>query len=156
MTGLQLAALSLRQRPDAGRRSSTAFTGSHRFVLDYLSEEVLARQSEETRGFLLATSVLERLAGPLCDALTGRADGQEMLEALERANLFLVPLDDERRWYRYHHLFADFSAPASARTAPSTSPVCTVGPPPGTRRTGLCPTRCTTPSRPATPTTPSG
>lgn len=106
VAGLQLAALSLRHQPDPTAFVS-AFAGSHRFILDYLSEEVLARQSEAMRQFLLTTSVLERLTGPLCDALTGRSDGQPMLEAAERANLFVVPLDEQRRWYRYHHLFAD-------------------------------------------------
>jgi LuxR family maltose regulon positive regulatory protein len=106
VAGLQLAALSLRHQPDPAAFVA-AFAGSHRFVLDYLSEEVLARQSEETREFLLTTSVLERLAGPLCDAVTGRSDGQQILECAERANLFLVPLDEQRHWYRYHHLFAD-------------------------------------------------
>ena len=80
-----------------------AFSGTHRFVLDYLVEEVLDRQSDEVRAFLLETSVLDQLTGGLCDAVTGRSDGQPMLETLERENLFLVPLDDERRWY-YHQL----------------------------------------------------
>src|SRR5687767_2707771 len=84
-----------------------AFSGSHRDVLDFLSEEVLERQSEQMRAFLLETSILQRLTGELCDAVTERDDGQEALERLERENLFVVPLDDERRWYRYHHLFAD-------------------------------------------------
>jgi LuxR family maltose regulon positive regulatory protein len=84
-----------------------AFTGSHRFVLDYLVEEVLQRQPERVRSFLLKTSILDRLSGPLCDTLTGGKDGRGMLEALERGNLFVFPLDDERQWYRYHHLFAD-------------------------------------------------
>jgi LuxR family maltose regulon positive regulatory protein len=104
--GLQLAALSLRERPDPGAFLD-AFTGTHRFVLDYLSEEVLERQPDRVRTFLLETSILRRLSGPLCDAVTGRSDGQDMLEELERANLFLVPLDEERRWYRFHHLFGD-------------------------------------------------
>ena len=104
--GLQLAALSLRNRSDAGEVIE-AFTGSHRFVIDYLVEEVLNSQSPEARSFLLDTAVLGRLTGPLCDALTGRNDGHDMLAVLERANLFVVPLDDQRRWYRYHHLFAD-------------------------------------------------
>lgn len=104
--GLQLAALSLRERPNQGA-FLYAFAGSHRYVLDYLSEEVLERQPEDVRAFLLETSILDRLSGPLCDAVTGRPDGQDMLEGLERANLFLVPLDEERRWYRYHHLFGD-------------------------------------------------
>ena len=84
-----------------------AFSGSHRYVLDYLAEEVLDRQAEELRGFLLETSVLERLSGESCDAVTGRDDGQAMLEAIEQAGLFLVPLDEVRGWWRYHQLFAD-------------------------------------------------
>ena len=84
-----------------------AFTGSHRFVLDYLVEEVLQRQPEHVRSFLLQTAILDRLSGSLCDAVTGREDGRGMLETLERGNLFVVPLDDQRQWYRYHHLFAD-------------------------------------------------
>jgi LuxR family transcriptional regulator, maltose regulon positive regulatory protein len=111
--GLQLAALSARTRAGAADGSGDvagfveAFSGSHRFVLDYLVEEVLGRQPDEVRAFLLDTSVLDQLTGGLCDALTGRSDGKLMLETLERENLFVVPLDDERRWYRYHHLFAD-------------------------------------------------
>jgi LuxR family maltose regulon positive regulatory protein len=104
--GLQLAALSLRERPDPDAFLG-AFTGSHRYVLDYLSEEVLARQPEQLTRFLLKTSVLERLCGPLCDAVTGGSNSQGMLEELERANLFLIPLDEERRWWRLHHLFGD-------------------------------------------------
>jgi ATP/maltotriose-dependent transcriptional regulator MalT len=104
--GLQLAALSLRGRPDPAGFVAT-FSGSHRYVLDYLSEEVLDRQPEHLTSFLLETSVLERLSGPLCAAVTGRADSQRLLEAIERANLFLVPLDEVRGWWRYHHLFAD-------------------------------------------------
>src|SRR4029453_13210075 len=83
------------------------FSGSHRYVLDYLAEEVLDRQPEPLRAFLLETSVLERLSGPLCEAVTGRADSQALLEQVERANLFLVPLDEVRGWWRYHRLFAD-------------------------------------------------
>lgn len=111
--GLQLAALSARTRTSAAAGSGDvaafveAFSGSHRFVLDYLVEEVLDRQPDAVRAFLLDTSVLDQLTGDLCDALTGRSDGQQMLEELERENLFVVPLDDDRRWYRYHHLFAD-------------------------------------------------
>jgi LuxR family maltose regulon positive regulatory protein len=108
IVGLQLAALSLQGRDEqAKRRFVSAFTGSQRYILDYLVEEVLHRQPERTQAFLLQTSILEYLSGPLCDALTGRADGQAMLEDLERANLFLIPLDEERRWYRYHQLFAE-------------------------------------------------
>lgn len=104
--GLQLAALSLRGQTDVAGFVAV-FSGSHRYVLDYLAGEVLDRQSEQMRGFLLETSVLDRLSGGLCDAVTGRADGQAMLEQVERANLFLLPLDDVRSWWRYHHLFAD-------------------------------------------------
>ena len=104
--GLQLAALSLRERPDPNAFLA-AFAGTHRYVLDYLSEEVLERQPDRVRTFLLQTSILERLTGPLCDAVTGRSDSQAMLEELERANLFLIPLDEERRWFRFHHLFGD-------------------------------------------------
>ena len=104
--GLQLAALSLRGQPDV-TGFVAAFSGSHRCVLDYLAGEVLDRQPDEVRGFLLETSVLERLSGPLCDAVTARGDGQAMLEHVERANLFLLPLDDVRGWWRYHQLFAD-------------------------------------------------
>jgi LuxR family transcriptional regulator, maltose regulon positive regulatory protein len=106
VVGLQLAALSLQGRPDL-EGFLDAFSGTHRYVLDYLTEEVLARVPDRVRSFLLQTSILERLSGPLCDAVSGDSDGQVMLEELERANLFLVPLDEERRWYRFHHLFAD-------------------------------------------------
>jgi len=105
IAGLQLAALSLQGRADVSGFLA-AFSGSHRYVLDYLSEEVLARQPAAVQQFLLRTCLLERLSGPLCNAVTGQEGSQAMLEALERANLFVVALDDERRWYRYHHLFA--------------------------------------------------
>ena len=106
IAGLQLAALSLRGRTDVSGFIG-AFTGSHRFVLDYLVDEVLQHQPQHVRDFLLHTAVLDRLTGPLCDAVTGRADGSAMLESLERANLFVVALDEYRSWFRYHHLFAD-------------------------------------------------
>lgn len=106
IAALQLAALSLRGRSDVSGFIAR-FAGDDRYLVDYLVEEVLAHQPEQVREFLLQTAVLDRLAGPLCDALTGRDDGDRTLEALERANLFLVPLDDRRHWYRYHHLFAD-------------------------------------------------
>jgi ATP/maltotriose-dependent transcriptional regulator MalT len=104
--GLALAALSLRGQDDAAGFVA-AFTGSHRYVLDYLAEEVLERQDEQLRTFLLETSVLDRLSGPLCDAVTGREGSQALLEQAERAGLFLIPLDEVRGWWRYHHLFAD-------------------------------------------------
>ena len=104
--GLQLAALSLRGQDDAAAFVA-AFTGSHRYILDYLAEEVLEGQDEQLRTFLLETSVLERLSGPLCDAVTGREGSQALLEEAERAGLFLIPLDEVRGWWRYHHLFAD-------------------------------------------------
>src|SRR5512133_2126565 len=106
VAGLQLAALSLRGQSDVAGFVAM-FSGSHRYILDFLSEEVLDRQPEQVRTFLLETSVLERLSGPLCDAVSGRTDGQDMLERVERANLFLQPLDEARRWWRYHQLFAD-------------------------------------------------
>ncbi|HEU5391053.1 MAG TPA: LuxR C-terminal-related transcriptional regulator [Streptosporangiaceae bacterium] len=104
--GLQLAALSLRGHPDAAGFAA-AFSGSHRFVLDYLADEVLDGQPGQLRAFLLETSVLEHLTGELCDAVTGRSGSQAMLTRIERAGLFLVPLDEVRGWWRYHHLFGD-------------------------------------------------
>lgn len=104
--GLQLAGLSLRGTSDTVRFVAD-FAGTHRFVLDYLVEEVLGHQPEAVRRFLLDTSVLDELTGDLCDAVTGRDDSAAVLESLERDNLFVVPLDDQRQWYRYHHLFAD-------------------------------------------------
>ena len=106
IAGLQLAALSMQGREDIASFIQ-AFTGSHRFVLDYLVEEVLQHQSEHIRSFLLQTAILDRFCAPLCNAVTEREDGKEMLDVLERSNLFLIPLDDQRQWYRYHHLFAD-------------------------------------------------
>jgi LuxR family transcriptional regulator, maltose regulon positive regulatory protein len=109
IASLQLAALSLHGR-DAAQTEAfiRAFGGSHRYVFDYLAEEVLGQQPEEIRAFLRATAVLDRFNAPLCHALTGHADSQAILHQLEQANLFLVPLDDARHWYRYHHLFADY------------------------------------------------
>jgi LuxR family transcriptional regulator, maltose regulon positive regulatory protein len=104
--GLQLARLSLQSQDDADAFVA-AFSGSHRFVLDYLAEEALDRRDAPVRQFLLETSVLDRLSGELCDAVTGRAGSQQMLEEIERAGLFLIPLDEVRGWWRYHHLFAD-------------------------------------------------
>jgi LuxR family transcriptional regulator, maltose regulon positive regulatory protein len=108
IAGLQLAAISMQADKDTASFIKS-FTGSHHFVLDYLLEEVLQKQSTSIQTFLLRTSILDRLCGPLCDAvlLDPSASGQETLEYLEHANLFIVPLDNERRWYRYHHLFAD-------------------------------------------------
>jgi LuxR family maltose regulon positive regulatory protein len=85
-----------------------AFAGDNRYIVDYLVEEVLQRQPERIRSFLLQTSILDRLSGPLCDAVTGQEEeGNVLLETLERGNFFVVPLDDKRHWYRYHHLFAE-------------------------------------------------
>ena len=108
IAGLQLAALSMQGYQDTASFIES-FTGSHRFVMDYLVEEVLHQQPERVQTFLLRTSILNRLCGALCDAvlLDSSISGQETLEYLERANLFMIPLDSERRWYRYHHLFAD-------------------------------------------------
>ncbi|MCB9150755.1 MAG: AAA family ATPase [Caldilineaceae bacterium] len=113
IAGLQLAAVSIQSHQSAGNQDAAAFiqsfTGSHRFVMDYLMEEVLGQQPAHIQRFLLYTSVLDRMCGSLCDAIlrTESGAGQRTLEALEQANLFIVPLDNERRWYRYHHLFAE-------------------------------------------------
>jgi LuxR family maltose regulon positive regulatory protein len=109
IAGLQLAALSLRDIADKDEVAGfiEAFTGSNRFVIDYLVDEVLARQPERVRDFLLRTAVLDRLTGPLCDAVTDGGGAARTLEDLERGNLFVVPLDTQRSWYRYHHLFAE-------------------------------------------------
>jgi LuxR family maltose regulon positive regulatory protein len=108
IAGLQLAALSMQGNQDV-TSFIQSFTGSHHFVLDYLIEEVLEQQSESIQTFLLRTSILDRMCGPLCDAVLGSpsASRQATLEYLQHANLFIVPLDNERRWYRYHHLFAE-------------------------------------------------
>jgi LuxR family maltose regulon positive regulatory protein len=115
--GLQLAALRLRDRPD---RSDfiERLTGADWHIVSYLGEEVLASQPPQVREFLLVTSVLNRMCAPLCDALTERADGASLISEIYRANLFLVPLDDEHRWFRYHHLFGGLLRHELARTAP--------------------------------------
>ncbi|MGB7874988.1 MAG: LuxR C-terminal-related transcriptional regulator [Anaerolineales bacterium] len=111
IAGLQLAALALQgQGATHGEENRSqfikAFAGDNRYIVDYLIEEVLHRQPDHIRSFLLQTSLLERLYGPLCDAVTGQTNGSRLLETLERSNLFVIPLDDKRHWYRYHHLFA--------------------------------------------------
>ena len=106
IAALQLAALSMQGREDTAAFIA-GFAGDGRYIVDYLAEEVLQRQPEHVQHFLLQTSILDRLSGPLCDAVTGQDGGRAKLAALERGNLFLVPLDDRRRWYRYHQLFAD-------------------------------------------------
>ncbi|HLL38388.1 MAG TPA: LuxR C-terminal-related transcriptional regulator [Rubrobacteraceae bacterium] len=106
IAGLQLAALSMRGREDVPE-FIRAFAGDNRYIVDYLVEEVLQRQPERIRSFLLRTSILDRLSGPLCDAVTDQEEGNVLLETLERGNLFVVPLDDKRHWFRYHHLFAE-------------------------------------------------
>jgi LuxR family maltose regulon positive regulatory protein len=137
IAGLQLAALTVRDRADKGERIAT-FTGSHRHLIEYLAQEVMTRQSEEVRTFLFHTSILERFNASLCDVVMGYqhadqpagenlgqwpgADSQRILEHLERANLFLVSLDDDGHWYRYHHLFAGFLLGRLRRTRPSILP----------------------------------
>ncbi|MCP4285146.1 MAG: helix-turn-helix transcriptional regulator, partial [Gammaproteobacteria bacterium] len=106
IAGLQMAALSMQAQEDVSGFIQT-FTGSHRFIFDYLIEEVLNQQPPHIQIFLQKTSLLDRLTGPLCDAVTDGEGGQTILAQLEQANLFLVPLDDQRQWYRYHRLFAD-------------------------------------------------
>ncbi|MGD1994841.1 MAG: LuxR C-terminal-related transcriptional regulator [Anaerolineae bacterium] len=122
IAGLQMAALSMRGREDLSRFIET-FSGSHRFVLDYLVEEVLSQQSAAIQDFLLKTSILDRLTGALCESVAGDQDGQAVLTQLEQANLFLVPLDDERRWYRYHRLFADLLRSRLRQKEPEQVPV---------------------------------
>ncbi len=123
IVGLQMAALSM-QKVDRTRAADfvSAFTGSHRYVLDYLTDEVLFHQSQDTQTFLMRTAILDRLCGPLCNAVTGQENGQLMLERLDRANLFIIPLDNQRHWYRYHHLFADLLRERLARTHPDLMP----------------------------------
>jgi LuxR family transcriptional regulator, maltose regulon positive regulatory protein len=121
IAGLQLAALSMRDRDP--KAFIHAFTGTNRYVLDYLAEEVLKKQDEDVQEFLMDTSILGRLSGSLCDGVTGRDDGQTILERLERENLFVVPLDDERLWFRYHHLFAQFLQKELRRGAPERVPL---------------------------------
>jgi LuxR family maltose regulon positive regulatory protein len=118
IVGLQLAAISLQGR-DNTARFIESFTGSHRLVFDYLIEEVMKQQTESVQTFLLQTAVLDRLTGSLCDALTGHDNGQETLEMLELKNLFIVPLDGQRQWYRYHHLFADLLLQRLNQTQPA-------------------------------------
>lgn len=117
VAGLQMAALALRGQHDP-TRFIASFTGSHHFVMDYLIGEVLQKQSQDVQTFLLQTSALERLNGALCDAVTERTDSQAILEKLDASNLFVVPLDTERRWYRYHHLLAELLRNRLTRTHP--------------------------------------
>jgi ATP/maltotriose-dependent transcriptional regulator MalT len=106
IAGLQLAALSMQRHHDVAGFIQ-AFSGDNRYIVDYLIEEVLKHQPDAVRSFLLQTSILDRLNGSLCDAVTGQAEGSARLETLQRGNFFIIPLDDKRQWYRYHHLFAD-------------------------------------------------
>lgn len=120
--GLQLASLALERRAER-RAFLDSFSGYDRGVVDFLSADVLLRQPGEVQEFLLATAVLERFDAALCDHVTGQANGRAMLERLDTANLFLVPLDNERRWFRYHHLFADFLRGRLERVHPGRAPV---------------------------------
>jgi len=129
IAGLQMAAVSLQNRPDTTNFVQN-FSGSHRYILDYLMEEVLSRQPEEVVHFLLQTAVLERLCAPLCDAISEASDGlvetnhaQTILEKLDTANLFILPLDQERQWYRYHRLFADLLRQRLVQTKPALVPL---------------------------------
>ena len=121
VAGLQLAALSLSEQEDKSE-FITSFAGSNRYILDYLGQEVLEGQDERTQLFLLQTSILERLTAPLCEAITGLSDSQEILEYLESNHLFLSPLDQERRWYRFHRLFRDFLRKQLRQTCPDQFP----------------------------------
>jgi LuxR family maltose regulon positive regulatory protein len=117
IAGLQLAAISLRGQTNASQMIQS-FTGSHRLILDYLIEEVLNRQSESIQDFLLKTSILDRLNDSLCDVITGEGNSQQILEYLDQANLFILSLDSNRNWYRYHHLFSDLLRQRLNRTCP--------------------------------------
>jgi LuxR family maltose regulon positive regulatory protein len=119
--GLYLAALSLRGHPSPSA-FIRQFTGDNRFIVDFLAEEVLTQQPSDIRQFLARTAVLDRFCAPLCDAVTGSANATAVLDVLERENLFLVPLDDNRQWYRYHHLFAQLLRGQLARTEPDIVP----------------------------------
>lgn len=121
IAGLQLAALSMKGQEDV-HGFIQAFAGDHRYIVDYLVEEVLRRQPEPVRNFLLQTSILDRLNGPLCDAVTAQTGSKARLEQLQRGNLFLIPLDDRREWYRYHHLFADVLRMHLTAETPDTVP----------------------------------
>jgi len=120
--GLQLAALSLQHSPNPGQ-AIARLSGSHHFILNYLADEVLRQLSSERQSFLLETAVLAQLNGDLCDAVTGRTDSSARLEELLAANIFVIPLDDEHRWYRYHHLFADLLRHQLQRTMPGRAAV---------------------------------
>ncbi len=126
IAGLQLAALSLQGRAQGTTDVAgfvRAFAGDNRYIVDYLVEEVLQHQPERVRRFLHQTAILDRLSGPLCDAVTGENDGRLLLDALERGNLFVVPLDDNRHWFRYHHLFADVLATHAQHEQPAQVPL---------------------------------
>ena len=120
--GLYLAALSLRGHPSPAA-FVRQFTGNNRFIVDFLLDDVLSKQPDEVRRFLTRTSILPRFCAPLCDAVTGSADAAAIIELLERENLFLVPLDESREWFRYHHLFAQVLRAQLARTEPAVVPV---------------------------------
>jgi LuxR family maltose regulon positive regulatory protein len=118
ISGLQLAAISLK-RSDNIAESIHQFSGQQHHISDYLLEEVLHHQSEQMRAFLLETSILSRMDRSLCQAITGQMNSQEQMERLEQLNLFIIPLDDQRNWYRYHHLFSDFLQRILSRTDPA-------------------------------------
>lgn len=121
ITGLQIAALSMQSHKDTSQFINT-FSGSHRHILDYLLEVVLEGQPENVRNFLLQTSILDHLSGPICNAVTCQDESEMMLEKLEKSNLFIIPLDSERRWYRYHRLFADLLRQHLQKTQPELFP----------------------------------
>ena len=143
IAALQLAALSMQGREDL-TAFIAGFAGDDRYIVDFLAEEVLQRQPEHVQQFLLQTSILDRLSGRLCDAVTGQDGGQAKLAALERGNLFLVPLDDRRQWYRYHQLFADVLQARLLDEQPGEFPACTGGRAPGMSRTASRPRRSAT------------
>src|SRR5829696_965342 len=149
IAALQLAALSMQGRDDVAGFIA-GFAGDDRYIVDYLVDEVLGRQPAPVRDFLYQTSILDRLSGPLCDAVTTGQGGKVMLESLDRANLFLVPLDDSRRWYRYPTCSRTSSGPTSWTSVPARWRPCTAAPASGTSSTPNQPRRSATRWPPAT------
>ncbi len=122
VAGLQMTSLAMQEQTDTSSFIQS-FTGTYRFIIDYLFEEILQQQPEPIRDFLLQTAVLDRLTEPLCDAITQQANGKKMLENIERNNLFIIPLDEQRQWYRYHHLLADVLRAHLLETQPRQMPI---------------------------------
>jgi LuxR family transcriptional regulator, maltose regulon positive regulatory protein len=135
--GLQLAVLALQAESDNRQEFIQRFSGSHEYIADYLVEEVLSRQPVVLTNFLLQTSILDRFCAPLCQALTGEAESEAILNDLFARNVFLIPLDSERRWFRYHHLFADLLSARLKNSKSASCLNCTPKPAPGSSPTDI-------------------